>query len=307
MKFSRRAIVGGIAGGISSGISSQVKADQQSSSPKPIPPLSSRELVPDNDQSQSAAEAYDPASGQKHRERYPEHLGQNAYKNIEPPTPREEWQRPIQNVHEQQDQIADLADGIHRAYFATGIDPALLAAIHAQESNNTYAISKMTSGEPNIGGGNQWFGPFQLSKIAFQDIYGKDPKKWPLEMPDNNNVGSFLLQDGQSAAMAAARYLQKIYSNYSDRFANLGKKDRVLATIAMYNGGPGIDPNNVRHYVNNVVRYYEKHGGKNIEEAIPHRDWSNRHVESTLTRSLKINGFSLKKSLLFPFAMWPNR
>jgi hypothetical protein len=306
MNFPRRAIVGGIAGGIAGGIRKQAQADQSPSPKVKSPPLSTRELVPDNDQSESATATYDPTSGQKHREKYPEHLGQNAYKNIEPPTPREEWEGPIKNVHEKQGPVDDLADGIHRAYFATGIDPALLAAIHAQESNNTYAISEMTSGAPNIGGKNQWFGPFQLSEIAFHDIYGDKPSKWPIEMP-NNNVGSFLLHDGQSAAIAAARYLQKIHSNYSDRFAHLGKRDRVLATIAMYNGGPNIDPDNVQTYVNNVIRYYEKHGGKNIEDAIPYRDWSNRHVEPTLKRSLKINGFSLKKSLLFPFAMWPNR
>lgn len=327
MKFSRRTMMGGAAAAGVAGAATPraARADSNVIGPPALTAskdtLASPPLVPDNDESSDPTDIY-VQGGPSYRTEYPEQFGQNAYRNIPSPTNREQWAAPyVHNKHEDQSVIEEMQDGIERAYHATGIDPAFLAAFHATETQQPktslpahYAITKTPDNKDHVGptvGSPQWFGPVQLSKVVYDDIHKAGEANAPLEK-GKGSIANLILNNPQFSALLAARFLQKIYSHYCKSMAKdtpEQRMQRVLTTIGKYNAGPSYDLNSIpsatRDYIRRFQENYKLHGGTNLADAIPERDWSSRRVKpqfENFTRS-----FSVVKITPFPFAIWPNR
>jgi len=176
------------------------------------------------------------------------------------PVPEGKW-RTTTPLHEQHLHGPDspIHDAIWHASAATGIDPALLTAFHATETQGHaideagnyekphYGVEKRLSGKPHIGrdldeNGNEYdhtYGPFQLSPEAFEDAWqGKPPKELDRY---NGDVPMALLHDPYIAAMTAAKYITRIRNNYASHKNGMSQESPLkgLITAALYNRGVG--------------------------------------------------------------------
>ena len=176
------------------------------------------------------------------------------------PVPEGKW-RTTAPLHEKHLHGPDspIHDAIWHASAATGIDPALLTAFHATETQGHemdkagnyekphYGVEKSLLGKPHVGQdfdrrGNKYdhtFGPFQLSREAFIDAWqGKPPKELDKYGGD---IHMALLHDPYIAAMTAAKYITHIRNNYASYKNGMLQQSplKAVITAALYNRGVG--------------------------------------------------------------------
>lgn len=176
------------------------------------------------------------------------------------PVPEGKW-RTTAPLHEKHLHGPDspIHDAIWHASAATGIDPALLTAFHATETQGHemdkagnyekphYGVEKRLSGEAHVGqdtdlDGKRYdhtYGPFQLSREAFIDAWqGKPPKELDKYGGD---IHMALLHDPYIAAMTAAKYITHIRNNYASYKNGMLQQSplKAVITAALYNRGVG--------------------------------------------------------------------
>ena len=254
------------------------------------------------------------------------------------PVPEGKW-RTTQALHEEHLHGPDspIHDAIWHASAATGIDPAYLTALHGTETQGHeignagnyekphYGVEKRLSGKPHIGQdfdrrGNKYdhtFGPFQLSREAFEDAWqGKPPKELDQYGGD---IHMALLHDPYIAAMTAAKYLTHIRNNYVSHASGMRQNDKplkALITAALYNRGAGFagDYKGLKSYGNwlkgihgeygpRLLYNYEELGGTyaKLNDAI---DIGDKKREPEMTKMKEINRSF--RATPFPHAMWPH-
>jgi len=166
--------------------------------------------------------------------------------------------RPLKEPH-LHDSQSPIHDAIWHAAAATGIDPALLTAIHATETQGHipdingdyetphYGVEKDRKGNDHIGYDQRkdgtlyahTFGPFQISEEAFKDAW---QGKYPAELSNYHDIEEALLRNPYIAAMTAAKYITLIRNREASHSRGMTQTDsslKALITAALYNRGVG--------------------------------------------------------------------